>query len=106
MSMKVGPIDFTQASTWRGIAGTVAVFGFAFSPELTNQIAVTLAAALSAIEIFRDEHAKPALPPIELQSRVEPVATTASPAGQPLRQPMPADPESAFHPDAGNHWNG
>jgi len=54
MSMKVGPIDFEQPSTWRGIAGIAAVLGFAFSPELTNQVAIALAAALSAIEIFRN----------------------------------------------------
>ena len=55
MRFKLGPIDFTQPSTWRGAAGIIAVFGLSASPELTEQIAIGLGAALSAIELFRNE---------------------------------------------------
>ena len=70
MRFKIGPADFTQPSTWRGIAGFVAFCGISASPELTNQIAIALGAALSAIELFRNEYARPKdpLPPIELVS--------------------------------------
>lgn len=56
MRLKFGPLDFTQPSTWRGLLGLLALGGVALSPELRDQIAITLAAALSAIEIFRDEY--------------------------------------------------
>ncbi len=77
MRFKFGPIDFTQPSTWRGVAGFAALFGIRLSPELTNQIAIALGAALSAIELFRNEDAArhAPLPPIELQS--VPVAVAA-----------------------------
>ena len=55
-TMKLGPLDFTQPSTWRGLLGLLALGGWALSPELRDQIAITLAAALSAIELFRDEY--------------------------------------------------
>ena len=57
MRFKLGPIDFTQPSTWRGAAGIAALFGISLSPELTHQIAIALGAALSAIELFRNEYA-------------------------------------------------
>ena len=57
MRFKIGPMDFTQPSTWRGAAGIAAVFGISASPELTDQIAIALGAALSAIELFRNEAA-------------------------------------------------
>lgn len=54
--MKLGPLDFNQPSTWRGLLGLLALGGWALSPELRDQIALALAAALSAIELFRDEY--------------------------------------------------
>jgi hypothetical protein len=91
MSMKVGPIDFEQPSTWRGIASGLALFGISLNPALTDQIAIALGAFLSAIEIFRDEHARAPLPPIELQS----VPAAVSADAQQLRQPLPAEFESS-----------
>ena len=55
--LRIGPIDLTQPSTWRGAAGLLAVFGMAVSPDLTNAIALALGALLSAIEIGRNEYA-------------------------------------------------
>ena len=59
MRFKFGPIDFTQPSTWRGVAGLAALFGIRLSPELTGQIAIALGAVLSAIELFRNEYSSP-----------------------------------------------
>ncbi len=95
MRFKFGPIDFTQPSTWRGIAGGVAVFGLSFSPELTEQIAIALGAFLSAIELFRNEH-KPApvhiqLPPIELIGKPDtggPAGDSGAAADQRVQQPV------------------
>ena len=103
MRFKFGPIDFTQPSTWRGIAGGAAVFGLSFSPELTEQIAIGLGAALSAIEIFRNERAarqaalpenQAPLPSIELQSRI------AAGSAHRLRQPVPTKPETTRSPES------
>ena len=55
--MKLGPLDFRQPSTWRGLLGLVSLVGWTLTPELRDQIALLLAAALSAIELFRDEYA-------------------------------------------------
>jgi hypothetical protein len=68
--MKLGPLDFRQPSTWRGLLGLLALGGWALSPALRDQIALALATALSAIELFRDEYAarKAPLPPIALQN--------------------------------------
>lgn len=54
--MKLGPLDLNQPSTWRGLLGFASVIGFTLKPELRDQIALALAAALSAIELFRDEY--------------------------------------------------
>ena len=56
MRLKFGPLDFTQPSTWRGLLGLLALGGVALSPELIDQIAIAFAAAMSAIELFRDEY--------------------------------------------------
>ena len=79
--MKLGPLDFRQPSTWRGLLGFAGLIGWTLSPELRDQIALALAAALSAIELFRDEYAarKAALPPIELQSPAVPAPPPAEP---------------------------
>ncbi len=88
MRFNIGPIDFTQPSTWRGAAGMAALCGISLSPELTEQIAIALGATLSAIELFRNESAaRPApLPPIVLQS------TPAAVAAVRLRTSVPAEP--------------
>jgi len=85
-------IDFKQPSTWRGIFGFIALIGFYKNPELTDQIAIALGAALSAIEVFRNERKAVQLPPIELQG-----VATASPAvaAQQLRDlPLPSEPDA------------
>ena len=98
MRFKLGPIDFTQPSTWRGAAGIAALCGISLSPELTNQIAIALGAVLSAIELFRNESApRPApLPPVVLHST--PAADSDS--AHQLRQPVSAEPESAASPES------
>jgi hypothetical protein len=90
MRFKLGPIDFTQPSTWRGLAGFVAFCGISVNPALTEQIAIALGAALSAIELFRNEDAtRPAaLPPIVLQS----VPVAVAPVR--LRESLPPEPET------------
>ncbi|NJM13354.1 MAG: hypothetical protein HC889_17105 [Synechococcaceae cyanobacterium SM1_2_3] len=76
--MKLGPIDFTQFSTWRGAAGFLAIFGIAVSPELTNAICLALGAVLSAIEIARDEYAhRNAAQPLNLSPDDPPPGATA-----------------------------
>jgi len=76
MRFKFGPIDFTQPSTWRGIAGGAAVFGLSFSPELTEQIAIALGAFLAAIELFRNEH-----PPTPVNIQLPPIEMVAQSLG-------------------------
>ena len=49
-------VDFKQPSTWRGLLGFAGLIGWTLTPELRDQIAMALAAALSAIELFRDEY--------------------------------------------------
>ena len=96
MRLRYGPIDFSQPTTWRGLLGLLALAGWELSPELRDQIAIALAAALSAIEIFRDEYAArhALLPPIVLQS------LPAAVAADRLRQPMPTEPETAPLPES------
>ena len=79
--MKLGPLDFQQPSTWRGLLGFAGLIGWTLSPELRDQIAMALAAALAAIELFRDEYAarKATLPPIELQNPAAPAPPPAEP---------------------------
>ena len=48
--------DFKQPTTWRGIAGLLAMFGISASPDLTHAICILLGAVLSAIEVFRNEY--------------------------------------------------
>ena len=96
MRFKLGPIDFTQPSTWRGAAGIAALCGISLSPALTEQIAIALGAALSAIELFRNEATPcPApLPPVVLQSVPAAVAPVQ------LRQPVSAEAETARNPES------
>ena len=90
-------IDFKQPSTWRGIFGFIALIGFYKNPELTDQIAIALGAALSAIEVFRNERKAVQLPPIELQS------VTAAPAIAPQQlRDLPLSSEPNAEPDRNN----
>ena len=96
MRFKIGPVDFTQPSTWRGAAGIAALFGISLSPDLTYQISIALGAALSAIELFRNEHAarKEAVPSLVLPS------VPAAVAADRLRRNLPTDAETARHPES------
>jgi hypothetical protein len=98
MRFKLGPVDFAQPSTWRGVAGILAVCGISFSPELTEQIAIALAAFLSVLEIGRNEYAtrNALLPLLELQAKPTPVIPVLDGAlpNRKLRQSMPAEPET------------
>ena len=101
MKFKLGPIDFTQPSTWRGAAGIAALCGISLSPALTEQIAIALGAVLSAIELFRNESAtRPApLPPVVLQS------TSAAVAPVRLRESVSAEPETTRNPESPGFGN-
>ena len=99
MRFKFGPIDFTQPSTWRGVAGFTALFGIRLSPELTNQIAIALGAALSAIELFRNEYAARNETPLVLQAQPTPFLDAALPHRR-LRQPVSAEPETTRNPES------
>ena len=100
MRFKIGPVDFTQPSTWRGAAGIAALCGLSLSPDLTYQISIALGAALSAIELFRNEDAarKEAVPSLVLHS--VPAASAASAASERLRQPVSPEPETARNPES------
>ena len=101
MKFKLGPIDFTQPSTWRGAAGIIALCGISLSPALTEQIAIALGAVLSAIELFRNESAtrNQSLPPLELQAKPTPFLDAALPNRR-LRQPLPAEPDPPRNPES------
>ena len=96
MRFKIGPVDFTQPSTWRGTAGIAALCGLSLSPDLTYQISIALGAALSAIELFRNEDAarKEAVPSLVLPS------VPAASAADRLRQPVSTEPETARNPES------
>ena len=96
MRFKLGPIDFTQPSTWRGAAGIAALCGISLSPALTEQIALALGAFLSAIELLRNESAaRPAvLPPVVLQS------VPAADSAHQLRESLPPEPETIRNPES------
>lgn len=96
MRFKIGPVDFTQPSTWRGAIGLAGFFGISLSPELAHQIAMACGAALSAIELFRNEHAvrKEAVPSLVLPS------VPAVDAADRLRQPVSTEPETVRHSES------
>ena len=96
--MKLGPLDFKQPSTWRGLLGFAGLIGWTLSPELRDQIAMALAAALAAIELFRDEYAarKAPVPPLALQ---HPAAPAPPPAEPERLRALPT--ESDLFPPAG-----
>ena len=98
MRFKIGPVDFTQPSTWRGAAGIAALCGLSLSPDLTYQISIALGAALSAIELFRNEHAarKEAVPSLVLHR----VPATAAVAADRLRRNVPTDAETPRNPES------
>ncbi len=78
--MKLGPVDFTQPTTWRGLLGFVGLLGWTFTPELRDQIALALGTALAAIEMFRDEYRGKSPAP----------APTAQPTPDPVPAPVDA----------------
>ena len=82
MRLKFGPLDFTQPSTWRGLLGLLALGGVALSPELIDQIAIAFAAAMSAIELFRDEYRTKAI-----TGPYRPMATRLDTGATRLREP-------------------
>ncbi|MBK8752352.1 MAG: hypothetical protein IPL99_12215 [Candidatus Competibacteraceae bacterium] len=97
--MKLGPLDFNQPSTWRGLIGFIAVSGISLSPELANQIALVAAGLLSLIEMIRNEYHRrhtDSLPPIEVQSR----AAAAVVQSDRLRQSLSAEAETARLPES------
>ena len=47
-----------QPSTLRGLIGVVAGFGLVLSPEQTEAVLSAAAAAIVAVEVFRDEDKK------------------------------------------------
>ena len=96
MRFKIGPVDFTQPSTWRGAIGLAGLFGISLSPELAHQIAMACGTALSAIELFRNEHAarKEAVPSLVLPS------VPAAVAADRLRRNLPTEPETARNPES------
>ena len=96
MRFKIGPVDFTQPSTWRGAIGLAGLFGLSLSPELAHQIAMACGAALSAIELFRNEDAarKEAVPSLVLHR------VPAASAADRLRRNLPTDAETARHPES------
>lgn len=105
--MKIGPIDFKQPSTWRGIAGFAALFGLSASPEFTNAICIALGAVLSAIEIGRNEYfdqlsnnARPH--DVNRRESAESAEAALPVAAEPLRPPLPpANDPTDFAPDPG-----
>ena len=90
MRFKLGPIDFTQPSTWRGLLGLLSMAGITLSPELAAQIAIALGAGLSAIELFRNESAVHSPRPLAgegpgvrvVDSTTDPLTLTLSPKGE------------------------
>ncbi|MDS4028607.1 MAG: hypothetical protein RKO66_00815 [Candidatus Contendobacter sp.] len=81
--MKLGPLDFKQPSTWRGLLILLGLVGWKVSPELREHIAVTLGMAMAAIEMLRDEYragraAGPVADPTADRVRVPPVAPPAN----------------------------
>ncbi len=99
MRLKFGPLDFTQPSTWRGLLGLLALIGWKVSPEFRDQIAVALAAALSAIELFRDEYRTKAITgTAETTGPNRPMATRLDTGATRLRVPS-VSPSPTVNPD-------
>lgn len=97
--MKLGPLDFKQPSTWRGLLGFAGLIGWTLSPELRDQIALALAAALSAIELFRDEYR-------EAKTRGgDPAPAAVVRLQRPPRVPAVADTADLDPPDASGGFN-
>ena len=99
MKFKLGPMDFTQPSTWRGAAGIAALCGISVSPELTEQIAIALGAVLSAIELFRNESAARNETPLELHAQPTPFLDAVLP-NHPLLQSLPAELKTPRNPES------
>lgn len=96
--MKLGPLDFRQPSTWRGLLGFAGLIGWTLSPELRDQIALALATALSAIELFRDEYRARDTTAGGIQETTgppRPVSAVVPVAARPERLRVPAVAETA-----------
>ncbi len=108
MRFKIGPIDFTQPPTWRGLLGFAGLFGVSISPELADKIAIAVGMGLSAIEVFRDEDRAHSVsvkdvtahstqctdgPNRQVAAATAAVITAADPDRLPLRDSRPTEPE-------------
>ena len=91
--MKIGPMDFNQPSTWRGLIGLAAIGGISVSPAIAEQIALLAATLMALIEMFRNEYRS--------TEKAAPRATTTriNPAAPPAAEPGAAVP-AGFNPDA------
>ena len=95
--------DFKQPTTWRGIAGLLAMFGISASPDLTHAICILLGAVLSAIDVFRNEYAQPPGFHRRESATSAEAAFPALPAAEQLRPPLPPanDPTDDLPPPPG-----
>lgn len=104
--MKLGPLDFKQPSTWRGLLGFAGLIGWTLSPELRDQIALALAAALSAIELLRDEYRGRAITASGAHATPSPqhpaAAAPALAEPEPDRLRLPSHPASSPPPGFGD----
>lgn len=91
--MKIGPMDFNQPSTWRGLIGLAAIGGISFSPALAEQMALLAATAIALIEMFRDEYRT------KKPTAQSAVVTQVNPATPPAAETGAAVP-AGFNPDA------
>ncbi|CDH44396.1 hypothetical protein [Candidatus Contendibacter odensensis] len=98
--------DFKQPTTWRGIAGLLAMFGLSASPDMTHAICILLGAALSAIEVFRNEYTaspKEVFHQRESAKSAEAAFPALPAAAEPLRDTLPPanDPTDDLPPPPG-----
>ena len=94
--MKIGPMDFNQPSTWRGLIGLAAIGGISVSPAIADQIALLAATLIALIEMFRDEdRAKKAPPPAPVMDP-DPCMERAADG----MRPVPSEPETARSPES------
>ena len=89
--MKLGPMDFNQPSTWRGLIGLAAIGGISVSPAIAEQIALLAAALMALIEMFRDEYRKKPDAPRDAITQINPAAPPAEKS---------ARASAGFDPDA------
>ena len=116
LNLKLGPVDFRQLSTWRGLIGLATVAGIRISPALADQIALLAVTLISLIELIRNERAnRPgALEPRAIRgddadaspTRLNPAPANGIPAS-PSPTPSPPDPDfSPSWPDSSRESSG